>query len=433
MRTTPMGIGSERCLRLQVSDSLEDDKNIQKKVGDVMGIYLNPGNENFQEVLRQQIYVDKSMMIRVINDIISGGNKYICMSRARRFGKTVAQNMLAAYYSKGCDSREMFLGLKIADDPTFNENLNKFNLIQIDMNNEYQNTENKDELIKKINRKIRNEFLTAFDDVDFSDDDTLAECILRVYSVKSQTFIILIDEYDVFVREQVSQKLFDEFLSFLNGLFKSNTLRPAISLAYITGILPIVRDKIQSKLNNFEEYTILDAGDFAEYVGFTSQEVEQLCSEYGMDYELCRRWYDGYSQNGYEIYNPESVVKSMQKHKYAGYWSKTSSYRVISDRMEQNFKGTKDDVVRMLAGERVDVNVTSYLNTMDSFETKDDVFTYLIHLGYLAYDEEEGTCRIPNSEVRQEWFNAVAINKDYEITDGIIRDSKALLNATING
>ena len=244
--------------------------------------------------------------------------------------------------------------------------------------------------------------------------------------------MILMDEYDVLVREQVSETLFSEYMSFLNGLFKSNTIRPAISLAYLTGILPIVRDKIQSKLNNFEEYTILDADVLAEYVGFTGEEVRQLCSRYGADYETCRRWYDGYRQYGLEIYNPESVVKAVRK-KFGSYWGKTSTYEAIAERIRMEFEGTKEEVVRMLSGESVEVNVTRYMNTMTSFTTRSDLFTYLIHLGYLAYNMEDGTCRIPNFEVRQEWFNAIEAEPEYAVTNAIIQSSRELLAKTAAG
>ncbi len=398
-----------------------------------MGTYLNPGNEVFRRVTSADIYVDKSGLLTLTNKMINSANNYICMSRPRRFGKTIAGNMIAAYYSKGCDSKEIFDRLKISDDPDYEKYLNKYNVIKIDLNSEYQNIKDKNALIGSIQNKITGELIKEYPDVDFDEKDSLGEALIKVYDRTKDTFIILIDEYDVLVREQVSQALFDEFLSFLNGLFKSDTLRPAISLAYITGILPVVRDKIQSKLNNFDEYTILSAGRFAEYVGFTSDEVKELCGKYGLDYEECRSWYDGYSLNGYEIYNPESVVKSIINRSFEGYWSKTSSYQVIAERLKYNYKGIRDDVVRMLAGESIDVNVTSFMNTMDSFITKDDVYTYLLHLGYLAYNREDGTCRIPNREVRQEWFNAVAADSDYEVTDNIIKQSKELLNATIRG
>ena len=401
--------------------------------GSEMGIYLNPGSENYRSMLKASIYVDKTMMLKTLNDFIDRDNKYICVSRPRRFGKTIAQNMIASYYSKGSDSHDLFGKLKISKAEGYEDKINKYNVIKIDLNSEYQNTLNKDRLIQRLTAEIGKEMGRTFPGVEFTEEDSLAQMILRVYSETGQTFIILIDEYDVLVREQAHEALFNEFLSFLNGLFKSDTLRPAISLACLTGILPIVRDKVQSKLNNFEEYTILDSKELTEFVGFVPEEVKALCEEWGMDYGECRQWYDGYYQNGYEIYNPESVVKSMYNRKYSNYWGKTSSYRVINDRLEEKFKGSKDTVIQMLAGEEVPVNVSRYLNTMDCFATLDDALTYLIHIGYLAYNEEEESCRIPNLEIRKEWANAVAVMSDQEITDSIISASKELLNSTIKG
>jgi hypothetical protein len=398
-----------------------------------MGIYLNPGNENFNENVNAAIYVDKTMMIAAVDKIIRSGNKYICISRPRRFGKTIAGNMLSAYYSKGCDSRELFAKFKIAGDPCFEEKLNKLNVIKLDINSEYQNTMDKNNLIHRITDKIKEEMRKQFPEISFMDDDSLGECILKVYSSTGETFVIIMDEYDVLAREKVSQELFNEYLSFLNGLFKSDTLRPAISLAYLTGILPVVRDKIQSKLNNFREYTILDAGDLAEYIGFTSQEVIELCREHGINYEECRRWYDGYKQHEFEIYNPESVVRCIESRSFGSYWGMTSTYDAIAERIRANFEGVREDVIKMIAGENADVNITRYMNTMDSFFTKSDIFTYLIHLGYLAYNREDSTCRIPNKEVRQEWFNAIETENEYKETNKIINDSKNLLTDTISG
>ena len=151
-----------------------------------------------------------------------------------------------------------------------------------------------------------------------------------------------------------------------------------------------------------------------------------------MDFNECKQFYDGYKQYGLDIYNPESVVKCMLKGEFDRFWGKTSTYAVISDRLKHNYKGAKDDVIKMLAGENVKVNVTSYMNTMTDFVTKDDVFTYLIHLGYLAYNKEDKTCRIPNLEVRGEWNNAIAAMPDYSKTDEIIKASEELLNQTFN-
>ncbi|MBR1743296.1 MAG: AAA family ATPase, partial [Lachnospiraceae bacterium] len=396
-----------------------------------MGIYLNPGNMNFKETLSAEIYVDKTMMISVINKFMDTGNKYICVSRPRRFGKTITGNMLSAYYSKGCDSKDLFAPYKIAAEPGFEEKLNRYNVIKLDINGEYQAATDKAQFLVRLTKEIKKEMNREFPDVLLEDEDSLAQSILKIYSATGETFVLIFDEYDVLVREQVPDDLFQEFLSFLNGLFKNDTMRPAISLAYLTGILPVVRDKIQSKLNNFKEYTILNAKNLAEFVGFTTEDVKNLCKEYSMDFEECRRWYDGYTQWGFEIYNPESVIEAIESEEFAGYWGMTSTYAAISDRIKQNFAGTKEDVIRMLAGESVNVNVTSYMNTMDSFCTKDDLFTYLIHIGYLAYDRKEKTCRIPNWEIRQEWYSAVRVNEDYAVTNEIICSSKELLERTI--
>ena len=191
-----------------------------------MGIYLNPRNENFTGTLKAPLYVDKTMMIEVINHFIDIENKYVCVSRPRRFGKTIAGNMLSAYYSRGCDSRELFKGLKISETEGFESKLNKYNVIKIDVNSEYQNTMRKEMMIRRLTEKIREEMQQAFPDIVFKDDDSLAEAMLKVYDATGETFIIIMDEYDVMVREQVDKALFDEFLSMLNGLFKSDTLRP---------------------------------------------------------------------------------------------------------------------------------------------------------------------------------------------------------------
>ena len=415
-----------------------------------MGIYLNPNSANFEETLKRPIFVDKTMILKTLNRFIDEQNKYICVSRPRRFGKTIASNIISSYYSKGCNSREIFSKLKFGQDEDFESKLNKFNFIKIDLNSEYRNCRNRENVLSRLQDKVIQEFIEAFPKIKFFEDDSIAEAIQKVFTQTGEQFFILIDEYDVFVREQVngvvSDELFTEYLDFLNGLFKSDTLKPAIALAYLTGILPIVRDRVQSKLNNFEEYTMLSALELTEFVGFNSDEVEELCSKYKIDFEECKRWYDGYrlsrnvidgnndvSEVSYEIYNPQSVVKLIETREFANYWSKTSTYKVISDRLHANFDGTQDDVVRMLGGESVDVNVTRYLNTMTDFTSRHDVFTYLIHLGYLVYDKNEKTCRIPNGEIRQEWENAVEDCDEYKTTNQIIKHSKELLQATLEG
>jgi len=257
---------------------------------------------------------------------------------------------------------------------------------------------------------------------------------MEVYAKVGEQFVIIIDEYDVLVREQAPQQLFSDYLDFLNALFKNGTVAPAIALAYLTGILPIVRDKIQSKLNLFKEYSMTNARKLAEFIGFTAQETEALCIEHGMDYEECRRWYDGYSLNGVnEIFSPRSVVSAIEDHRFGSYWTQTGSFEALKNYILLNFKGIKDDVVKMIGGGKVDVEVVSYLNTMTDFHCKDDVFTYLIHLGYLAYDMDNEQCYIPNEEIRRQWVISVRQEEDYAPVMEMINASKQLLEDTISG
>ena len=396
-----------------------------------MGIYLNPSNAGFKKTLAGNIFVDKSMLISELNKFIDSGNQYICVSRPRRFGKTIATNIMCAYYSKGCDSREIFSKLKISKAKNYEQYLNKLNFIKIDVASEYQNANDKNEMLKDLQKKVRDEFQEQYPKIRFVKNETIANCMMKVYKENNETFVIILDEYDCLVRDTFGTHLFADYLEFLNGLFKSDTLRPAIALAYLTGILPIVRDRVQSKLNNFEEYTILNSYNLAEFVGFTEKEVKPLCKKYKVDYAQCKKEYDGYAQNGYEIYNPESVVKCMLKGEFGNFWGKTSTYMVITDRLKHNYKGAKEDVIKMLSGEEVKVDVEMYLNTMTDFVSKDDVFTYLIHLGYLAYDNNKFTCRIPNLEVRKEWHRAVSTLPEYSKTDEIIKASEELLEQTL--
>ncbi len=397
-----------------------------------MGIYVNPDNAAFQESLNADIYIDKTMMLAVLNKDLRTTNKYLCVSRPRRFGKSIAGNMIAAYYSRGADSRAMFEPYKISKDMSFETHLNKYNVLKLDLNGLFSEYPNKAFFFDYLNSELKSDFVKEFSEIDFSEKVSIAGCIKAVYEKTKIPFVIILDEYDVFVREKVDEALFQQYLSFLISIFKNAELSPAVALAYITGILPIVRDKIQSKLNVFTEYTILDARRLAPFTGFTADEVESLCVRYDMDFAECRRWYDGYKLNDIEIYNPKSVVEAMYAGKCRSFWSITGSYDAISMYINLNLDDTRDEVIKMLGGAKVDVEVSSFLNTMKDFRCKDDVFTYLIHIGYLAYDEDSARCYIPNREIRDQWVLALRNNEDYKPVIEIVNNSKQLLESTIN-
>ena len=399
-----------------------------------MGIYVNPGNENFTAALAEEIFVDKSLILQKFYKVLNTrSSKFICVSRPRRFGKSIVRDLMVAYFSKGCDSKKLFSKLKIAKKPNFEKSINKFNVISIDLGAVFSSSKNRNEIISNLYNKLLEDFRDEFPDIEFSENDSIADLIMKAYKYTGIQFVIIIDEYDVLVREQISTDIFKEYLELLNSLFKNNELSPAIALAYLTGILPIVRDKIQSKLNVFKESTMLDPMGFENFFGFTKTETKALCKKYKMSFKECENWYDGYKIGKTSVYNPNSVVNAMMDRKYRNYWNITGSYEVISEYVKLNFDGIKSDVVDMITGKEIAVNPIGFLNSLDYFNNKDDVFTYLIHLGYLNCNEETKLCRIPNREIKEEWEKALGRAGNFAKIAEMIADSDKLLYLAQNG
>ena len=397
-----------------------------------MGMFLNPDDQQLRDDRCQPFYVDKALIIREMNNIVrQKSDKFICVSRPRRFGKTMAANMIAAYYTKGADSHDAFKGLNIESDPSYEEYINKYNVLKIDCGEIYYSKNNGRSFVEEITGFVIPEFREQFLDLFFPEWCDVATAIQIVYESTREQFVIILDEYDTIIREKKDDEL-NPYLTFLNGLFKDSNISSAIALAYITGILPIVRDVVQSKLNNFTEYTMIEAYSLSPFIGFTKDEVRALSERNGMDMTELERWYDGYCVDGVELYSPKSVIEALKKKKCGDYWTATGSYDAIRNYIEYNFEGIETDVTRMMAGEAVEVDVTSYQNTLENFNSKNDVFTYLIHLGYLAYDGETNTCRIPNNEIRKQWVTVINYSKKFKRQAEAMEASKALLDATIN-
>ena len=398
-----------------------------------MGFYINAGSKNLKIALNSEIFVDKSLILQKFCSLLNTQQRFICVSRPRRFGKTMVRDLMVAYFSRGYDSREIFSNLKIANESCFEQNLNKFNVISVDLGALYNASENRNDVLKNLRKEFLEDFRNEFSDIEFSDEDSVAKMIQRIYKKTDTQFVIIIDEYDTFIRERQSEILLEEYRSFLNSIFKNNELSPAIALAYLTGILPIERDKVQSKLNNFNEYTMLEPDISAEFFGFTKEETEALCNEYGMSFAECENWYDGYKIGKFDIYNPNSVVKAMIRKKYTNYWNATGSYEVVADYIKLDFDGTKSAIVDMLAGNEIKVNVKKFKNKLNEINNKDNVLTYLVHLGYLNYNEDTELCRIPNKEIRQEWEAAIEDSENFSKIVKMISDSEKLLKWTQNG
>ena len=398
-----------------------------------MGIYINPGNENLKKALNSEIFVDKSLFIGKISKFLNTEQRFICVSRPRRFGKTMIGNLMKAYFSKGCDSREIFSKLKIANDPCFGENLNKFNVLSIDLGGFFSSSKNKNEILSNLYGKLLEDFIEEFPYIEFFERDSVADLIMKVYKHTNTQFIIIIDEYDVLVREQIPEDIFKSYLELLNSLFKNDALNPAIAFAYLTGILPIVRDKVQSKLNVFKESTMLEPFGLEEFFGFTKAEVKALCRAYKMKFKECEEWYDGYKIGKISVYNPNSLVEAMMRRECSNYWQATGSYEVVSDYIKLDYDGTKSAVLDMLSDREVPVKVVDFKNRLDEIKTKDNVLTYLIHLGYLNYDKKTKMCRIPNQEIKEEWMSALQDAGNFSKIAEMIRDSDKLLYLAQNG
>ena len=396
-----------------------------------MGTYVNPGTERLRRSKANKYYVDKSMILSVLNEKINTDDNLICVSRPRRFGKTMAANMIAAYYSKGCDSHEVFSDLKISKDPSFEDNINKYTVIKLDINDVVTN-KGKLSVSEYIDEKVISELRKEYPSVTLKDGVSLSTAIMEIYSSTGDQFVFIIDEYDVIIRDQEYSSEISGYLSFLVSLFKNSTVSPAIALAYLTGIMPIIREKVQSKLNNFKEYTMISPKGMAPFMGFTEEEVQSLAQKSGMAFDDLKRWYDGYNLKGLEIYSPKSVINAIEEGVCDDYWSQTSSYEALKDNILMDFNGIKSDVIRMVSGESISVNVSKFTNSR-VVNSKDDVFTALIHLGYLGYRYSEQTCFIPNYELLKEWINVLEDTPDYEGVAELIRESKRLLEATWKG
>ncbi len=395
-----------------------------------MGIYLNPENTAFRKTVHSEIYVDKTNLIACTNKYLNTRDQFLCVSRPRRFGKSMTLEMLAAYYSRGCDSRELFRGYKIEHHASFEEHLNRYDVIFLNMQRFLSRAKEQkvtDYLEKMVIAEIRKEY-GAF----FSEEETdLAVVLEQIYVETGRTYIFLIDEWDCVMREkQESEAVQRQYLDFLRNLLKD---QPYVALAYMTGILPVKKYGSHSALNMFAEYSMTDQDVFEEYTGFTEDEVRDLCERFSMDYAETESWYDGYRLMEFRhIYNPKSVSEAMRRHRFSNYWTSTETYEALKVYMDMDFDGLRADIVRMLGGGEVKVNTRSFQNDMRTFRTKDDVLTLLIHLGYLAYDSGKRAAFIPNKEIVEEFENAMSVGGWQEVMR-VLQASDRLLEDTLSG
>lgn len=397
-----------------------------------MGRFVNPDNSAFQVALNSQIYVDKTGLIEYTNSVLDTTNALICNSRPRRFGKSYAANMLAAYYSKGADSEKMFSGLEISEKADFRKHLNQYDVIHIDIQWFLANCDEADSVVAFITKSVLDELREIYPGVLPEKVSYLSDALSRVRGKTGQKFIVIIDEWDVLIRDAaLNKKVQTDYINFLRGMFKGTEPTKYIQLAYLTGILPIKKEKTQSALNNFDEFTMLSASRLAPYIGFTEEEVQKLAEEYHQDFDEVKRWYDGYLLKEYQVYNPRAVVSVMLRGEFRSYWSETASYETVVPLINMNYDGLKTAIIEMLSGAEVKVNTAAFKNDVVDIRSKDDVLTYMIHLGYLGYNETKRVAFIPNEEIRQELTTAVESKMWNELLM-FYQESESLLNATLD-
>ena len=400
-----------------------------------MGRFLNKGNDGFRAV-RNGEFVDKSRLIEIVNATLNTERQFTCVSRARRFGKSIGAKMLYSYYDLWCGDRGLFEGLQIYASPNFTTHFQRYPVIYLDMT-DFVTRYDSGNVLQHIQSDVIAELKEMFLDVKYRDDSDLAGVL---HDIKSQLpyqekFIMIIDEWDAILREyKDGGHVAEQYINLLRGLFKSTNAMSTFAGVYMTGILPIKKYDTQSALNNFHEYSVVQPGPMADCFGFTSEEVRALCARHAMDYNMLAEWYDGYQIGAdRKMFNPTSVMTALYNQYCDSYWANTGAYDTVATYIRMNFDGLRDDVVRLLADESCSVDTASFQNDLNVVRSKDDVLTSLIHLGYLSYDRDSRTCRIPNREVATEFKNAIVSEAGWGIIANAINQSERLLNETLGG
>ena len=422
-----------------------------------MGAYLNPGSRSYQMTVNSKIFVDKTELILYLNSLINTQQRFVSVSRPRRFGKTIAADMISAYYDREAKDRELFEKRLLSKCPpvktksktiTWDEHLGKYDVIRVVMTDFIKSDVDVAAGLTKLTGRILEELNEEYPDVKYDDKDFFYS-LDKFYRKTGYQFVIVIDEWDSVFRERKDDKKGQEkYLDFLRDWMKD---KEYIALAYITGILPIKKYGKHSALNMFTEYSMMFPRELAPYTGFTEDEVREKCIVYGRDYEQMKAWYDGYvvsdiippeperkKQNStgknprpmrYALYSPLSVVEATTTGMIIDYWNKTESFEALAEFININLDGLKDAVTLLMEGGRIQIDTSTYQNDMTTFSGRDDVLSLLIHLGYLGYDDEKSEVFIPNREILDE-FKSSTKDKVWVDAFDSFRTSLELIKAT---
>ena len=377
----------------------------------------------FEETRNTDIYVDKSMLIDKISSHIRTNSKYICITRPRRFGKTINASMLGAYYTKGYDSSDLFNDLNIAQTDSYLSHLNCHNVIYMDLSQMPDECNQYHQYIASIRKKLRKDILENYSELINDDYDSISQLLKET----EDSFIFILDEWDsIFYKKFMSQEDKNAYLQFLKGLLKD---QPYVELAYMTGVLPISKYSSGSELNMFDEFNFMNDNIYDLFLGFHEDEVRKLCQEYStVSYEEVKKWYDGYYlSDGRSLFNPRSVKNALLRGRCLNYWTETGPMNEIADCIEHNVDAVREDVVKLVAGLSIPVKLEGYSASELQMDTRDEILSAMVVYGFLSY--HDGMLRIPNHELMEK-FQRVLSRKSMGSVREIVLRSREMLDAT---
>lgn len=405
-----------------------------------MGIYLNSESAYtlYKSETQKPYFVDKSRMIEELFPLIEEGANHICITRPRRFGKTVTANMISAFFSRAREASDIFDRLKISTSQNYSKYRNQYNVIHISLNDISRQCTTYEEYITRIEQRLVRDLKRAYPQAELDGEESAVDALMEIYTENSENrFIFVFDEWDfLFHQPFVTEKEKREYLSYLRSLLKD---RPYVILAYMTGILPIAKYSSGSELNMFTEYTMLSEEKFSEVFGFTDSEVDTLYKKY-TDYtehikvtrEGLRYWYNGYHTfSGERVYNPRSVVCALRNNNLGNYWTSAGPYDEIYYYIENNVAAVRDDLALMVSGIPVPAKIREYAATSMNLNTKDEIFSSMVVYGFLSY--ENGKVSIPNKELMDRFDEMLQREPSLGYVYRLARASDRMLEATLSG
>lgn len=406
-----------------------------------MGIYLNSKSAYtlYKSETEKPYFVDKSQMLKELFPLVQTGNNHICITRPRRFGKTVMANMIAAFFSKACDAHDIFQTLKISQAEEYDKYMNQFPVIHISFNESGRRCNSYEQYIDQIEKRLMKDLKKEFPEVEINEEDGAAETLLELYAEDDNAqFVFVLDEWDfIFHQNFITENDKRDYLTFLRNLLKD---RPYVRLAYMTGILPITKYSSGSELNMFSEFTMASEERFSEYFGFTEKEVDLLFLRYQEQEEKHRRvtreglkeWYDGYhTKAGERLYNPRSVVMSLSNNNLGNYWTSSGPYDEIYYYIERNVDEVRDDLARMVSGIPVLTKIREYAATSQELKTREEIFSAMVVYGFLSY--ENGRVSIPNKELGDKFAEMLQREPSLGYVYRLAKESERMMQATLAG